>query len=45
MTSLDGVPGDHHHRPERGQRLPQALVVLPVGRQRAAVAAAAAACR
>lgn len=41
VASLDGVPGYHHHRPERGQRLPQAFVVLPVGTQRAAVAAAA----
>lgn len=36
MTPLDGAPGYHHHRPEGGQRLPEAFVVLPVGRERAA---------
>lgn len=36
MASLDGVPGYHHHRPELGERLPEALVVLPRRREGAA---------
>ena len=33
MASLDGVPGNHHHGPELGERLLQTLVVLPRGQE------------